>query len=191
MTECLTPEDFDALRNEVLSPHRSQDIRLHIAACDACRQEWEAFERIDALIVEDYSEIEPRAEWLADMQAMLAVDSTRVDTQRILVTHRSNHFTVLSFAITTAALILIAAILAPWFFKSDNKQPLGTTGTVAQDSNSANTTDFAPIDRSVDVQGSVAKEPTVLAHRDFLVGKHPGDDDEIELYWVLPVQRKH
>jgi len=47
-----------------------------------------------------------------------------------------------------------------------------------------------PSDQTVDDSPSAPNEPTVLAQGGFLVGKHPDDEDEIEVYWVLPVPQK-
>lgn len=191
MTECLNQEEFDALLDKDANPQIQEKLRLHVASCDACQRELESLQHVDQMILDAHASIEPRVEWMADMRAMLAAESTRVDSRTVQLSNRPIQRTIPTSVLTTAAVLLIAATLALCFYPSDSKKPLGKTDQLAQDSQSNASPNPLPIDRALHAQSLASKEPAVIAKGDFLAARHPGGDDEIELYWVLPIQRKN
>ena len=185
MTKCLSPEDFNAFLNGDLNSDASDDALVHIRSCDECRRELELYQRTDDLVKRAHNEIVPRSEWLADMQTMLLTESMEIQAKTLDVNFRIRYFAGLA----TAALLLIAATLAVWSFRDGLSSAWHPSDKVAQDVRpieplaipSAQTFDHIP---------AVTNEPTVLAQGGFLVGKYPDDEDEIEVYWVLPVPQK-
>jgi hypothetical protein len=184
MTECPQIEEIDAFRHGELGLERRAILHAHIEACEVCQRELSALQEVDSHIVKAHNAIEPRDEWISAMKAMLAAGGNRIDTTIEDGANRIRNFVVLA----TAALLLIAASLAMWFFSEGRNGSLISKNTSAPDSETSQQN--TPRERDRTDPGGAVKEPTVLAQGDFLVGRHPGSDDEIELYWVLPIQHK-
>lgn len=186
MTNCLNPQDFDAFRDGDLSPEQRQMFLLHITGCDACREELAALQQMDAELKAAHQAISPRAEWIAKLESLVNVDSTRV------VTKSSKQASQLRplVGLATAAILLITASLAVWNFRSTEKQASNPTIKSNSESILPDAPQLAISVSTADNPTPMPREPAVLAQGDFLVGRHPKSDDEIELYWVLPIQRK-
>lgn len=182
MTKCLSPEDLFAFLNGNLNSEASDDALEHIRSCDECRWELELYQRTDDLVKRAHNEIVPRSEWLADMQTMLSTESVEIQAKTLDVNYRIRYFAGLA----TAALLLIAATLAVWSFRDGLSSAWHLSDKVAQDVRPIEPP-ATPSDQTGDDSPSASNEPTVLAQGGFLVGKYPDDEDEIEVYWVLPV----
>lgn len=185
MTKCLSPEEFNAFLNGDLNSDASDDALEHIRSCDECRRELELYQRTDDLVKRAHNEIVPRSEWLADMQTMLLTESMEIQAKTLEVNYRIRYFAGLA----TAALLLIAATLAVWSFRDGLISAWHLSDKVAQDVRPIEPP-TTPSDQTGDDSPSASNEPTVLAQGGFLVGKYPDDEDEIEVYWVLPVPQK-
>jgi hypothetical protein len=186
MTNCLNPQDFEAFRDADLSPEQRQAFRSHIAGCDVCREELAAFRQMDAEIKASHQAITPRAEWLTNLESLLNAGSSRVDTKSSKQTRKLQPLVGLA----TAAILLITASLAAWNFRPTEKQASTPTFKSPPESTLPEAPQLASNVSTADKQTTMPRESAVLAQGDFLVGRHPKSDDEIELYWVLPIQRK-
>lgn len=187
MTKCSTSDDFEAFVNGDLTSQARDSFLEHIRSCNRCSRELELLQQTDALLKKSHREIIPRAEWIAEMEAMLLADSLVTQSHVMRVSYRIRNFVTL----TTAALLLIAATLAVWFI-SEGKRPAvqPSDKVVTHDSNSTAERQITPDHRASNEDSLVPREPTVLAQGGFLVGKHPADEDGIEVFWVLPIARK-
>lgn len=185
MTKCLSTEDFNAFLNGDLNSEVSDDALEHIRSCDECRRELELYQHTDDLVKRAHNEIVPRSEWLADIQTMLLTKSVEIQEKTLDANYRIRNFAGLA----TAALLLIAATLAVWSFRDGLSSAWQPSDKVAQDVRPTEPPTI-PSDQAFDHIPAVSNEPTVLAQGGFLVGKYPDDEDEIEVYWVLPVPQK-
>ena len=185
MTKCLSTKDFDAFLNGDLNSQASDDVLEHIRTCDECSRELAVHQQTDDMIKRAHCEIVPRSAWIADMQSMLLAESVANQARTLDVNYRIRNFAGLA----TAALLLIAATLTVWAFRDVKRSALQPSDEVAQDSRPTEMP-TTPGDQKIDDIPSASNEPTVLAQSGFLVGKHPDDKDEIEVYWVLPVPQK-
>ncbi len=186
MINCLSTQDIEAFHDGNLDPHLQQKFHSHIAGCDVCRTELEALQRADAQIMAAYQSIEPRPGWIAEVEAILTSDSIQNDLNSSKHRHRLRRFVGLA----TAALLLIATGLALWLVTPAEKQPSLLADKVTHESTSTKASRVAARDLVADDRELVSKSPAVLAQGDFLVGRHPDSGDDIELYWVLPIQHK-
>jgi hypothetical protein len=186
MTNHLNPQDFDAFRAGDLSPELHQAFQSHIAGCDVCRGEFVVLQHLDDEIKAAHLEITPRTEWIANLETLLNADSARVVTKG---SKQTRQFRPLIW-LATAAMLLVTASLAVWNFSPPEKKASTPTIKSNPESILSGTPQFATNASAADIQKVTAKEPAVLAQGDFLVGRHPKSDDDIELYWVLPIRHK-
>lgn len=187
MTKCSTPEDFEDFVSGDLNSQARDSFLEHIRSCNKCSRELEIRQQTDALLKKSHGEIMPRAEWIAEIEAMLLADSLATQPHVMRTSYRIRNFVTLA----TAALLLIAATLTVWFI-TEGKRPAvqPSDKVVTHDSNSTAERQITPDHRASNEDSLVPREPTVLAQGGFLVGKHPADEDGIEVYWVLPIQQK-
>lgn len=184
MNDCLTPQDIEVFHDGNLSPHRRQAILSHIAGCDVCRMELDALQRMDAQIIAAHHAIAPRAGWITEMEAVLASDSAQNDSKNVKQKFVSRPLVGLA----TAALLLVATVLASRSFIPAKNQLSIPADKFAQKSISTEATHEDGKDLAADNRPLEPHSPAVLAQGDFLVGRHPGSGEDIELYWVLPIQ---
>ena len=186
MTNHLSPQDFDAFRAGELNPEHCHAFQTHIAVCDVCREELAALQQMDADIKAAHQAITPRAKWLADAEALLNEDSARVVTKSSEPTRQLRSLV----GLVTAAMLLITASLAVWTVSRPEKKASIPIIKSNPESILSETPQFATNASAADIQKVTTKEPAVLAQGDFLAGRHPKSDDDIELYWVLPIRHK-
>jgi anti-sigma factor RsiW len=186
MTKCLTIEDFDTLRVGDISPDQRQLFQSHIAECDTCREEFLALQQMDEQINAAHQAITPRDVWIADMQALLHSESAKGATKSIKLPRGLR----IPVGLATAAILLMSAILGIVNLTPAEKQ---TSIPVHSDDAKSTTPEVPQLTTSesdVAHQDQPPKESVVLANGEFLVGRHPSSDNDIELYWILPINRK-
>jgi hypothetical protein len=141
---------------------------------------------MDEQINAAHQALTPRDEWLADMEALLYTESTKDVTKSF----KLPRLLQMPVGLATAAILLMSAILG-----IVNLTPAEKQSSIPVANGDAKLTlpeapQLTTRESDVDHQDQLPKEPSVLAQGDFLVGRHPSSDDDIELYWILPIERK-
>lgn len=212
MTKCLTPQEIEAFYDGDLPPDIQLDMADHVTTCENCRKALDELQQIERQLCEAHSAIEIHESWLAQTREMInaTAPTASVEPAQPLSSDRqrsSSPSRYLLWAATAASLLLLLTIVArhashlrsvavqtPQVDATTDDQA-SNTSTASTDSilddipaNSSATNTATMPDKNLEWD-ELPTAPTVRAHGDFLVAKHPAADDEFEFYFVLPIRK--